>query len=244
MASEKWLDAYCERRELTRCPTDLNAYFNGGRLAGKEMDVLVLGPCSLPSGRLIVRDPLTYLTDSHEKPYMEKCPVGCFTVDAAVVVLDTDDLDYYAAVRMRFNDSDAVSFYEALVGYEDIYRMNGGEYFGFQSDSGLACICDEDAHAAFCDWIYEMTEIDPDFDLYRDVLEEVFLRSYIDHPEHQREAGDWASWTIPGTDLNVVIVQTGFGDGAYPVYFGYDAAGSICQVIVQFIDVELTYGSE
>lgn len=244
MTSGKWLEAYSEKKELTRCPVDLSTYFSGGRIAGREVDVMSLGTCSMPSGRLIVRDPLTYLADPHEKPYMDLCPKGSFPVDAAVVISDGDDCDRYAAVRMRFKDSEPVSFYEALVGYEDIYRMNDGEYFGFQSDSGLACICDEDAHIAFCEWIEEMTSDNPDFDLYGDVLEEVFLESYRSNPDHQRESGDWTSWTIPGTDMDAVLVQTGFGDGAYPVYWGYDSSGSICQAVVQFIDVELTYGED
>ena len=35
--------------------------------------------------------------------------------------------------------------------------------------------------------------------------------------------------------------SSGWGDGYYPVYFGYDAKGEICAVYVRFIDIETSY---
>ena len=32
-----------------------------------------------------------------------------------------------------------------------------------------------------------------------------------------------------------------WGDGYYPVYFGYDARGEVCAVYVRFIDIEASY---
>ena len=30
----------------------------------------------------------------------------------------------------------------------------------------------------------------------------------------------------------------------YPVYWGYDEAGALCQLVVQLIDIQLAYGEE
>ena len=35
--------------------------------------------------------------------------------------------------------------------------------------------------------------------------------------------------------------SSGWGDGYYPVYFGYDAKGKVCAVYVRFIDIEASY---
>ena len=43
---------------------------------------------------------------------------------------------------------------------------------------------------------------------------------------------------VPDTDCNLPIFSSGWGDGYYPVYFGYDAKGEICAVYVRFIDIE------
>ena len=51
----------------------------------------------------------------------------------------------------------------------------------------------------------------------------------------------WANWTVPDTDCDLPIFASGWGDGYYPVYFGYDAKGEVCAVYVRFIDIEASY---
>lgn len=240
MTGDRWLEALAANRERTRCPVDLGTYFRPGEVAGMPMAVMDIGPCSLPSGRVLVRDPVTYLCDPGERPYMDSVQPGEYRTEVAVVL--DDGCDRYAAVRLRFTEAEPVAYYEALVGYEDIYHIGDGEYFGFNADTGLACICDEAVHLEYCRWFEGMVLDDPDFDVYTDVLAELFEDNARENPLHQRAAGDWLNWTVPGTDHHVPILQTGFGDGAYPVYWGYDAAGGICCMVAQFIDVELAYG--
>ena len=55
------------------------------------------------------------------------------------------------------------------------------------------------------------------------------------------QTGDWLNWTVPDTDCNLPIFSSGWGDGYYPVYFGYDAKGEVCAVYVRFIDIEASY---
>jgi len=38
------------------------------------------------------------------------------------------------------------------------------------------------------------------------------------------------------------MFQSGFGDGAYPTYIAYDKDNNPCQLIIEFIDIELAYG--
>ena len=74
-------------------------------------------------------------------------------------------------------------------------------------------------------------------DLFCDLLEE----NAQAHPKYQGDCGDWLNWTVPGTDCNLPIFASGWGDGYYPVYFGYDAKGKVCAVYVRFIDIEASY---
>jgi len=70
---------------------------------------------------------------------------------------------------------------------------------------------------------------------------DLFQKSYEDNPKYQRDGGDWINWTIPGTDYHLPIFQTGIGDGIYPVYLAYDKDNNVCQLIIEFIDIELAY---
>jgi len=67
-------------------------------------------------------------------------------------------------------------------------------------------------------------------------------KSYENNPKYQRDAGDWINWTIPGTDYHLPMFQSGFGDGTYPTYIAYDKDNNPCQLIIEFIDIELAYG--
>jgi len=66
-------------------------------------------------------------------------------------------------------------------------------------------------------------------------------QNYKERPLYQRKDGDWLDWQIPGTDYHIPIFASGFGDGYYPVWFGYDKDGNICSLVVQFIDIEAAY---
>lgn len=55
----------------------------------------------------------------------------------------------------------------------------------------------------------------------------------------QREGGDFIEWTNPDTGNRIVMVASGLGDGFYSVYYGYDASGEICQIIVPMLNPDL-----
>lgn len=241
MPTKEWLALYEQKRSLTVCPNDLNAYFTLDMLGGRRLDRLSLGLVSLPTGKVLVRDPMVYL-DEEEQPYLQTVPAGEYEVTACVVVPAKGDSARYAAVRVCFSDGEAVRFEEALLGNEDLATFEEGEYFGFHVDAGLACICDEAGRDAFNAFGEAWYEAHHDGNLYDDYFARLFAKSYEKAPKYQRPEGDWLGWKAPNTDLHIPMFQSGFGDGTYPVYFGYDKDGEVCQMAIQFIDIEMAFG--
>ena len=246
MPAKEWLEQYEIYREKTLSPVDLNEYFEQPVIAGKSLAVMDIGPCSLPTGRVLVRDPLVYLTLPGEEPYLQTAPAGTYRTQVCVVKPDRDGIcDRYAAVRLCFSQNRAVKFYEALTGKEELSDLDeGGDYFGFNVDAGLGCICDQEVRDVFRAFLDRWEKENPEGNFYTDYLAALFAENYRAHPEHQRETGDWLNWGIPGTDYHLPLFQSGFGDGIYPVYWGYDQNGDLCQLVVHFIDLELAYGEE
>ncbi|ERI11754.1 DUF4241 domain-containing protein [Aneurinibacillus aneurinilyticus] len=243
--TNEWLSLWKRQREKLKCPVDLNAYFTLPEIASKQLAVMDIGPCSIPTGQILVRDPLYYLGNIEEQPYFQTVPAGIYPTEVCVVKQDEEgDCARYAAVRLRFVDVPAVRFEEALVGNEDLLEMGDDEFFGFNVDAGLACICDKRVHQAFCDFVGQWHKEHPGDNLYDDYFANLFAESFRQNPEYQRDGGDWLNWQIPDTEYHLPIFQSGFGDGAYPVYWGYDEKGEICQMIIQFIDIQLAYGEE
>lgn len=235
---EKWLQKYEEVKHILTCPTDLESYFISDEIMGKKMEVMEVGNVSLPSGKVVVRDPLVFL-NAKEQPYFTEAPKGNFPVKIAVVKSE-DWGDRYAAVKVKFTDQKPVRYQEALIGNENLEGVKEDDFFGFFVDAGLGCIADADALADFDKFIVSLN-VD---NVYDDYFAELFARSYQEHPNNQREGGDWISWTIPNTNYQIPMFASGFGDGSYPVYFGYDASGEICGLYIQFIDIELALSDD
>ena len=128
-----------------------------------------------------------------------------------------------------------------MVGNEEFDNIQEGDYFGFNVDAGLACICDKKLHKLYCDFDRKFDKENPDGNIYDDYFAKLFEESYKDNPKYQRDGGDWINWTIPDTNYHLPMFQSGFGDGAYPVYLAYDKDGNVCQLIVELIDIELAY---
>jgi hypothetical protein len=236
--NENWLQKWEEVKDILVCPTDLETYFISKEILGQKMETMKIGNVSLPSGKIVVRDPLVYLS-SDEKPYFIQAPKGNFPVTVAVVKSE-DWGDRYAVVKVEFTKEKPVVYPEALIGIEDLEDVTEDDFFGFSVDAGLGCITDAEV-LPFVDQFVAETEVD---NVYDDYFADIFAQSYRDFPDNQRDAGDWINWTVPNTDYQIPMFASGFGDGSYPVYFAYDANNEICGLYIQFIDIELALSED
>jgi uncharacterized protein DUF4241 len=111
----------------------------------------------------------------------------------------------------------------------EIFEDPENDFIGFAVDAGTACFIDELAvqrampdREKWGDEIFENDDPNCWFNL-------------MDNPNHIR-AG-LANIDLPlATDCsNVVIIQSGHGDGVYPVVGGFDAAGRLVAVHIDFM---------
>ena len=152
------------------------------------------------------------------------------------------DGDRYACVKVEVSGEKPVRYELGMVGNEDLDEELGeDEYFGFGVDAGMGCVADIQTQAAFKTYWAKRLEEDPDIDPYNDLFCDLLEENAKAHPKYQGDCGDWLNWTVPDTDCNLPIFASGWGDGYYPVYFGYDAKGEVCAVYVRFIDIEASY---
>ena len=132
-----------------------------------------------------------------------------------------------------------------MTGSEELDAAIGDDdYFGFGVDAGMGCVADIQTQSAFKAYWAKRLEEDPDIDPYNDLFCDLLEENAKAHPKYQLSHGDWLNWTVPDTDCNLPIFSSGWGDGYYPVYFGYDAKGEVCAVYVRFIDIEASYGEQ
>ena len=236
MPTEEWLRKFETVRSSLGCETDLDAYFTEDAVGGVAVDVMKIGDVRFPTGGVVACDPLVELGEAH--PYVQQIPTGTYPVSICVVPSELYG-DRYACVKVSCGEGRPVRYEMGLVGNEDLDEELGeDEFFGFFVDAGMGCIADAAAQEAFKGYWERRVAEEEDIDPYNDLFYELLEQNAQANPKYQRDGGDWLNWTVPGTDCDIALFASGWGDGAYPCYFGYDAAGEVCGVYIRFIDIE------
>lgn len=237
-----WQEIYEKNKEKFRCKVDLERYFTEKKIGEMEVDTLDIGEVNFPTGEILACDPLVELGEA--RTYIQRVPVGKYPVKIAVV-LSEDYGDRYACVKVEFNKNKPVVYELAVTGEEkEMDKANEDEYYGFGVDAGMGCVVDKKTQEEYVKYWKKLEEEKEADNPYDDIFEELLAESFKKFPKYQRDCGDWANWTIPQTDLNIPIFASGWGDGYYPCYFGYDEKGELCGFYIHFIDIEREYSDE
>ena len=236
--NSEWQEIYERNKEKFRCKIDLESYFTEKKIGKMEVDILDIGEVNLPTGKIIACDPLVELGEA--KTYLQKTPIGKFSVKIAVV-LSKDYGNRYACVKVEFNKNKPVVYELAITGNEKkMEEAEEDEFYGFCVDAGMGCIADKKSQYEYSNYWNKLEKEGAD-NPYDDIFEELLAESSKKFPKYQRDMGDWANFIIPDTDLNILIFASGWGDGYYPCYFGYDEKGELCGFYIHFIDIEKEY---
>ncbi len=193
------------------------------------------GVLNLPSGQLVVSDPFAGLT-KHDNQYIQ-LPAGSYhvVVTLADVSEQKDGSHMREAYASLLLDEAATE-----VGRKIITPVKGddkvpselddeGNYHGFFVDAGTASFVDAQAVARLM----------PDEDAWNDELfdstEDDCWFKRMDKPDHIRDG--LANIRLPNATQgeNIILVHSGWGDGVYPVIGGYDKAGNLVRVHIDFM---------
>ncbi|GAA4631436.1 DUF4241 domain-containing protein [Actinoallomurus vinaceus] len=208
-------------------PPDLSAYFTDGRsyrdtgttIVGDPYDFLqkitveYLGELSMPSGRVLVCDPMLVGSDlpalaEHIEP--GRHPVSVARLTTAMADHPEGTWSEIAAMRIVVRDTPAVAWEPALLeGQEDPEVL-----YGYPVDTGLACFVDMGANTAFAqqdDPWENLTEVSRGWDVVPAVV------------------------TDPATGHAIAVTHSGAGDGLYPTWIGRDADDEVTCVVTTFM---------
>jgi hypothetical protein len=211
----------------------LNQVFEDEKFA-----VCELGKVIFPTGHVVIADPLCYLGTEHACPLEKSIEPGEYPIILSVLKDEIWGIRYLAA-KLLITDKRAVRYETAarkVEESEDSKKYNGLNGFGVET--GLACFCDEETERLYKGFLQQWHHSHPGGNHYDDYFEQIFAFSYENAPKYQREGGDWIDWSVPSTTNNIIMFGSGFGDGYYQSYWGYDTEDKICCLAIKFIDPE------
>lgn len=199
-----------------------------------------VGKAHFPTGRVIVADPLAYLPSNKYSPELEiRIPKGAYPVDVSIYRNDEIGIRM-CTTRLRVKDAQVMRYVRAASTKESAVAANDKEAIsGFPVDAGMMTICDVKVADEYREFLDQWYRENPGKNHYDDYFAAFFAQSYEMFPAYQREGGDFMVWINPIHRRNMVMVASGFGDGFYQCYIGYDENEEVCQIIVPMVNPDL-----
>ncbi|MFS0555927.1 DUF4241 domain-containing protein [Brevibacillus sp. 179-C9.3 HS] len=214
------------------CPAFFETAFDEGYTQEQEGYLYRLfcqdvGKLHLKTGKIVANDPFVMF---ETEPFVETFPKGSFLVQLAIAQVqplskekqaeNTEELDERVALaRITFSDKPVVSWKMAVWEQSDVSQLGAGEFFGYGVDAGTGSFMDAEACALL------EGEMEKD-----DTFYETLMKGMDQTYKHTRS---WALTEI-GEGCNVAMFSTGWGDGSYASYIGYDADGQIARLVTDF----------
>lgn len=181
------------------------------------------GPLLVPSGRVSAADPFIALSDA--LPFTQTIPIGTFPVRLAVGEFPAGGLRV-AFARVDFSSERVARWAMALIDGQDVGSLEEGEIFGYGVDAGTGAFFDPAASKAAT----RLLNANPD------AWEAWQTEGESNGP---RAVGPYFFLLdLPLGEANAIMFGSGWGDGFYTSWFGYDADGNVVALVTDFLTID------
>lgn len=207
---------------------DYSPYFERARIGNTLLECRFLGKLVLPSGFVVACDPLLGLHDA--LPYSRRMAPGEYPV--SMVLAGRRNSRRNALIRLAFSDERATQWELAVVpGQSSNADIEAPHYYGFRAEAGIGCLCDAYSQKHYNRYLERFFRDHPNSNIYDTLFEEAFgRRNNIDAD------GCSFNFYLPSHPrLNVIMFNTGYGDGIYPAYWGVAKNGEVCSLVIDFM---------
>lgn len=197
-----------------------------------QNETLALGELTLTTPQLVLCDPFLAPFES-PLPFLHPVPTGTHRVEAAIKRFDNGD-QRFAYVRILFNAQSALQarYFELGVTAETVNEdFAEGEFVGTVCETGYLALLDGKTVGAFPPSYLDKACVQFERD-----LERALAQSHVDTYRH-------AQWTFGKQKRTLLAFTAGWGEGVYPVFFGYthepredECLLPVCAVVALLLD--------
>lgn len=191
------------------------------RLVEMGFYIFDAGRLRLPSGRITACDPFVGID---RPPFAVALPKGEYPVRLALIEGTFGD-GRVAFARVDFSSAPVVRWEMAVSEGQNPVVLKDDSYFGYPVDAGTGSFVDADAAQAAA---------------ARMKGDESWSQSWIDAGTSDSKIKGVPRFFLavdagPG---NIIMFQSGWGDGFYASWFGYDADGKVAALVTDFQSVD------
>jgi Protein of unknown function (DUF4241) len=173
---------------------------------------LDIGKLNVGSGKLIACDPIA-MDDA--SPFTQTFPIGKFSAHLAMAKTYNDERVAFS--RVVFSDSTITNWQFALKSGQKPIPLKDTSFYCYGVDAGTGIFIDSIANVIF---------------------------NKNEHPEWENvfitkaEKNGYKGYIHDFDGHNLATFSTGYGDGCYATYIGFDKQGKVCQILTDFGLVE------
>jgi Protein of unknown function (DUF4241) len=195
-------------------------FFQNHDVPRRTIDRYEIGILALPSGKIVACDPVY---NPEKEPFVQTVTPGKYPV---LLYVDTNE-NAVGLVKIKFSDAPALRWEMALIPEQNLGVLADDEYFGYEVTSGLGCFMDSETGNILQYVQQEVSkQLGDDYIDYHDnvLIDELAAKAdiYCNH------------LPTPDSDLNVMIFSTGWQEGIFPSYWGYDVEGKVVALLTDF----------
>ncbi len=184
------------------------------------------GKINLTSGLLVSCDPLI---TNDMKPFETQFPKGDFTV----LVHKEKESNCIAYVEIIFADKEITTWKMATTENQNLKDLKDEEIFGYPVESGMGCFMDLETQKALN--LLEQNLFQKKGADFMGIYEEFFHEHFFD----ENGAIDQYAFLKPNDENsgNIFAFETGYGEGFYASYIGFDQANNPVKIVTEFIEI-------
>ncbi len=175
-----------------------------------------VGLLDLPTGKVVASDAImTYGAE----PYKIQFPIGKFPVQLAIAKFADHHGENVAFSRIVFSNERVARWEFALMAGQDSIPLFGEKSYSYGVDAGVGGFMDFRS--------LQLTN-----QLSESSNKQLFdsLTSQLEFHSHS----GWQSALIHFKGIDMAAFSSGYGDGGYSTYVGYDSAGKPCRLLTDF----------
>lgn len=172
-----------------------------------------IGDLIVSSGRLVGCDPFVFPDTA---PFTIQVPQGRLPLTLSIAETGIDQRVAFAILRI--SESAPVRWEMVTTGHRLPANLKDDEIVGYGVDSGTGCFADATAASLF----HEKLRNDAN---YFDVL---------DAEMQKTDQRGWSCINVSLGDTNLIAFSSGYGDGVYATYAGFDSQERLSRIVTDF----------
>ncbi len=197
----------------------------------KYYELFFAGNLKITSGKIVCTDPIY-----REVGYPQNWEVepGEYPVNL-YIGLEDDFQGRVAYAEINFKNEIPAYWELSLIDervLSDFEKKMNGMY---PVENGLGCFTDFETYKIYNQEFNDYLNVNRKGNYYLDILEPHFKEN-SNNPKSSR-GEDWINYKPTKSNANIIMFGSGYGDGLYPKYVGFDKNGKVIKLITDFIQI-------